>query len=109
MTNDSSFFKLRTSLPAKYFYLFWGEYFYSFFRNILNFFFLCGKNILPVRERPAMFRLRTSELARRKGVRLGPKGGSIPEGKPEWICRSMTELNPYFLPFSQVRRSLSRY
>ena len=35
------------STSTKYFYLFWGEYFYSFFRNILIFFFLCDKNIIP--------------------------------------------------------------
>jgi hypothetical protein len=90
-------------------FLFWGEYFYSFFRNILIFFFLCGKNNLLYREIPAMSIWRTSELAGRKGVRSGSKGGSIPGVIPVWICRSMPELNPYFLPFSQVRSSFSRY
>ncbi len=56
-----------------------------------------------------MFKGKTTELAGRKGVRLGPKGGSIPGVKPAWICRTMTELNHYLLPFLQVRRSLSRY
>ncbi len=107
MTNDSSFFKLRTSLPSKYFYLFWGEYFYSFFRIILIFCFLCGKNILS--RKSVMFKGKTTGLAGRKWVRLSPKGGSIPGVKPAWICRSMTELNQYLLPFLQVCRSLRRY
>jgi hypothetical protein len=52
-----------------------NRYFYSFFRNILNFPILCGINLFP--GKPAMFRLRTSELAGRKVVRLGLKGGSL--------------------------------
>ena len=50
--------------------------------------------------KPGMIKEKTSELAGRKGVRLVPKGGSIPEVIKARICRSVTELNPYFLPFS---------
>ena len=38
-----------------------------------------------------MFKWRTSELTGRKGVRLGPKGGSIFKVIPEWICRSIAK------------------
>jgi hypothetical protein len=37
-----------------------AKYFYLFFRNILNFFFLCGTNILP--GKPAMVKWKTFEL-----------------------------------------------
>jgi hypothetical protein len=87
--------------PPKYFYLFLGRYFYSFFRIILIFFFLCGTNILLLAGKPAMIMWKTSELAGRKGVRSGSKGGSISEVIPSWICRPMSELNQNFLPFSQ--------
>ncbi len=48
-----------------------------------------------------MFKEKTYELAGRKGVRLGPKGGSISKVIPVWIYRSMTELKLDLLPFSQ--------
>lgn len=38
-----------------------------------------------------------AELAARKGVSLGAKGGSIPGVIPAWICRAMPELMIFFL------------
>ena len=43
-----------------------------------------------------MSKLKTTVLAGRKGVRLGPNGGSILEVIPVRICLSMPELIPYF-------------
>jgi hypothetical protein len=45
------------------------------------------------REIPAMIKWKTTELAGRKGVRLGPKDGSTPGVIPAWICWSMPELH----------------
>jgi hypothetical protein len=53
------------------------RYFYLFFRNILNFFSLCDKNIFPVE--PAMIMWRKFELAGLKRIEIltSSKGGSI--------------------------------
>jgi hypothetical protein len=52
-----------------------------------------------------MLKGKTTGLAGRKRVRLGPKGGSISEGIPAWICWSMSESKPYFLPLDESLRS----
>ena len=51
---------------------------FYFFRNFLNFFLLCDKNIFPVKA--AMINWKTSELAGSKWVKVRgiiPKGGSL--------------------------------
>jgi len=57
--------------------------------------------VISFREKPAMNKLKTTGLAGRKGVRLGPKGGSISEEVIQaWIYRPMPESGQNFIPFS---------